>query len=93
MGIRLALGARRTGTASLVFRRGMKLVAVGVLIGLAGAVAGARLIQGWLFGVGAMDPFTLGGVTFFLLVVGSSSCLIPSIRAMTVNPVEVLKEE
>jgi putative ABC transport system permease protein len=93
MGIRLALGAKRTRTASLVFRRGMRLVAVGVVIGLAGAVAGARLIQGWLFGVGAMDPLTLGGVTFFLLAVGFSSCLIPSLRAMTVNPVEVLKEE
>jgi hypothetical protein len=93
MGIRIAMGASSSGTAALVFRRGMLLVGVGIVAGMIGALAGARTIQGWLFGVGGMDLVTLGGVSCFLAVVGCFACVVPSLRTMAVNPVEVLKEE
>lgn len=93
LGIRLALGAGRRKAAHVVLRQGMTLVGWGVGIGLVGSLIGARAIQSWLFGVDTTDPGTLGGVSLFLVGVSCVACLIPTLRSMKVNPVEVLKEE
>ena len=60
---------------------------------MVGAFAGGRVLQSWLFGVGAMDPPTVAGVSLFLALAGLSACLVPILRALRVDPVEVLKAE
>jgi putative ABC transport system permease protein len=94
-GIRLALGAGRSTVLRLVVGRGMVLVAWGCALGIAGAVAGARVIssQQWLFGVGAADPVTLVGVVAFLVLVALVACLVPAYRAARTNPAEVMQAE
>jgi len=91
--VRLALGARLEDVAGLVVKRGMILVAFGIFIGVAGALAGGRLLQGSLYGIGAADPLTLIGVSLFLVAVALIACTIPALRAARLDPAEVLKEE
>jgi len=91
--VRLALGARVEDVAGLVVRRGMVLVAVGLLIGMAGALAGGRLMSSWLFGIGAADPLTFIGVSLCLVAVALVACIVPALRAARLDPAEVLKEE
>jgi putative ABC transport system permease protein len=61
IGIRMAIGARRADVMRLVLSAGLKLVALGVALGLAGALALTRLLEGLLFGVGARDPLAFAG--------------------------------
>ena len=91
IGIRLALGARRSSIFALMLKDGLRLVAVGSVIGLAAAVAGARYIQNQLFGVTPADPLTFIGVSIILLAVAVAACLIPARRAMRVDPMRALR--
>ena len=91
--IRLALGSGIGSVAGLVLGRGLALVAGGIVIGLGCALAGARVLQGWLFGVGSADPFTVCAVTGILGLVAALACLIPTIRAVRLDPAEVMKAE
>ena len=91
--LRLALGAGVGGVAKLVLRRGMTLVGVGILMGLSGALAGTRVMQSWLFGIGAADPVTFIGVSLCLATVALLACIVPALRAARLDPAEVLKEE
>ncbi|MFG1690748.1 FtsX-like permease family protein, partial [Gemmatimonadota bacterium] len=91
--IRLALGAGLGGVARLVMMRGMTLVGLGILIGVSGALAGARVMQSWLFGIGVADPVTFVGVSFCLAAVASLACIIPALRAARLDPAEVMKAE
>lgn len=93
IGIRLALGAGEGRAAGLVLKQGMTLVGSGLLIGTAGAVAGARLLQSWLFGIGVSDPVTYGGVAVFLVAVATVACLPATLRAVRLDPLEVLNAE
>jgi len=91
IGIRLALGARPASIFGLMLKDGLRLVAIGSVVGLAGAVAGARYVQNQLFGVTPGDPLTFAGVSITLLVVAIAACLIPARRAMRVDPVRALR--
>jgi predicted permease len=91
--IRLALGSGSVGVAGLVLGRGMRLVAWGVAIGLGCALAGARLLQGWLFDVGSADLLTICAVTGTLAVVALIACLLPTLRATRLDPAQVMKAE
>jgi predicted permease len=91
IGIRLALGARPSSIFGLMLKDGIRLVAIGAVIGLAGAVAGARFLQNQLFGVTPGDPLTFAGVSLTLLVVAVAACLIPARRAMRVDPMRALR--
>jgi putative ABC transport system permease protein len=95
IGIRLALGATSGTIRQLVVARGMVLVAWGCGMGMAAGLLGARVIasQGWLFGVGTMDPTTLAAVVVFLALVALVACLVPAYRAARVNPVEAMQAE
>jgi len=93
IGIRAALGAQRADVIGLVLRQGMKLAAVGVLIGLAGAFALTHLIRGLLFGVAPTDPLTFVGVSLVLLLVALLACWLPGRRAARVDPMEALRYE
>jgi len=91
--LRLALGAGRRGVFRLVLARGMALVTGGIMIGLAGALAGTRMIQSWLFGVGGADPLTFCGVSLLMVFVALLACLVPTFRALGLDPAEVMKAE
>jgi putative ABC transport system permease protein len=93
IGVRLALGAPRANIFSLVLREGLVLTALGVLIGLAGAVGATRALVSLLFGVSSLDAITYLGVTLMLAVVSAMACWVPARRAMRVDPIVALRCE
>ncbi len=93
LGIRMALGAQRRSVLRLVIKQGLKLAAVGVVIGLIGAWALTRLMANLLFGVTPTDWVTLAGVVLTLVVVALTACYMPARRATRVDPLIALREE
>jgi predicted lysophospholipase L1 biosynthesis ABC-type transport system permease subunit len=93
IGIRMALGASAGEILRLVLRRGLALVALGLVIGAAGALAVTQLLQSLLFGVSQADPVTFGGVVVLLGAVALAATLIPARRAMRVDPLVALRRD
>ena len=93
IGVRAALGATRADILALVLRQGMKLAAIGVVIGLAGALASSRALTTLLFGVSERDPVTYAGVTATLLAVAVVACWLPARRAAQVDPAITLRAD
>jgi predicted permease len=91
-GIRQALGAEPRAILSLVLGQGMRTAGIGVVLGLAGAVALTRYLQSLLFGVGAYDLPVYAGVTLLLLGVALAACYLPARRATRVTPTVALRE-
>jgi putative ABC transport system permease protein len=92
-GIRMALGADGVDVRRLVLREGLKVVLIGVTAGLALSLAAARLIAGFLYGVGANDPLTFVGVALLLTAVALLACYLPARRATKVDPMIALRCE
>jgi len=92
LGIRIALGADPRHVRRMIVRQGLTVVGCGVLIGLVGALLGARVLQGLLYGVDALDPATLAAMTLLMLLVGVAASWIPAYRASSVDPAETLAE-
>ena len=93
VGIRMALGARRSEVVRLVLGRGMRIVGLATVVGLGAAFAAARLLRGQLFGVTASDPLTFLGVPVILAMVALIACYLPARRAARVNPAIALRSE
>ncbi|HTV01329.1 MAG TPA: FtsX-like permease family protein, partial [Luteitalea sp.] len=91
--IRLALGGSRTDVARLVIGHGMAVVATGIAIGLAVAVATTRFIASLLFGVGALDPWAYVSAGVLLFAVALAACGLPAYRAIRLQPASVLRGE
>jgi predicted permease len=91
VGLRLALGATPGVIMHLIVGRGVRLIAIGVGLGLLGAAASVRLVRTQLFGVEPTDPVTWLAVAVLLLGVGLIACGIPARRAMKVAPASVLR--
>ena len=89
----MALGARGADVLVLVVRQGLGLVAVGLALGIVGALAAARVMTGLLFGVRATDPLTLVAVTLFLVIVALLASYLPARRATRIAPVTALRHE
>ena len=92
-GLRLALGAEPSEILRIVMRQGAAILAVGVALGLGGALMMGQALRGSLFGVGPNDPWTLAAVCAALGTVGAIACLVPALRATRVSPVVTLRAE
>jgi len=90
IGIRMALGARAGNVQQMVIRQGTKLAFVGVLIGVAGALALTQLMNAFLFEVRAADPLIYVAISAMLVAVAVSACWIPARRAARVDPMQAL---
>jgi len=93
IGIRVALGASGGNVLRLVITRGMILVGIGSILGIAGALGATRLVDDMLFQVTATDPATYVGVTGIFLLVALGACVLPAWRAIRVDPVEAFRAE
>ena len=91
IGIRMALGADRWEVLRMIMSHGGKMVALGVVIGLAASLGLTRLMSGMLFGVSPTDPLTFSGVAAILIFVASAACYMPARRATRVDPVVALR--
>jgi putative ABC transport system permease protein len=93
IGVRAALGASRRDILALVLRHGMTLTGLGVVFGLAGAVAATQTLVTMLFGVSRLDPVTYGSVVAVLAGVAALACGVPAWRAAQVDPATTLRAE
>jgi putative ABC transport system permease protein len=93
IGIRTALGASRGDVLRLMIGDGMRLAAIGIVLGVGGALALTRLIAGLLYGIGASDPGTFVAVTTLLSLVALLACYLPARRAARVEPMMALRYE
>ena len=93
MGIRVALGATRAGLVGLVLRRAFVLAVAGLGIGLVAALAGSRVLQHLLFGIGPSDPATYAMASVAIVAVAVAASWIPARRAARVEPAAVLRGE
>ena len=93
IGIRMAVGASSSNVLILILRQALVLVAIGLILGLAGSLALTRLLKSALFGVTATDPATFVGVSLLLLCVALLASLIPTRRAVSVDPTVALRYE
>ncbi len=92
-GIRIALGAQRRDLLRLVLGQGARLTALGITAGLVGALAAGQVVQSILFQTGPRDPLTFGIIAALLGAVALLACVLPALRATTVDPVEALRSE
>ncbi len=93
IGIRVALGSPRARVLGMVVGQGVRLGGLGVLVGIAGAVAVTRLLEGLLFGVAGTDPVALGSAAAGLLVAAVVASWIPARRAARIDPMAALRQE
>lgn len=93
IGIRLALGAERRRVMGMIVAEVGRLVAPGLALGLVGALAGGRLVEGFLYGLRPSDPATLGGTVVLVLLVAVAAGAIPAWRAARMDPVAALRED
>jgi predicted permease len=93
IGVRLALGADRARVGRMIFADGMRLAAVGVVLGVLGAYASGRGMSALLFGVAPGDPVTFGVGVSLALVIALAGCIVPTLRAVSVTPMSALRAE
>ena len=93
IGIRMALGAQRHTILAMVLNHGGRLAGLGIAIGIVAAIAMARLMSSFLYGVQPADPATFAAVALLLCVVALLACYVPARRAMRVDPMVALRYE
>jgi len=93
VGIRRALGAQRRDVLWLVVREGMLMVVIGIALGVGIALLAGKVLQGWLYGIGAADPVTFVAVPAVLAAIAFLANLIPARRATRVDPMMALRYE
>ena len=91
IGVRLALGATGGNIRRMVVGQGVRVVGLGIALGLAAALASAKIVASLLFGVAASDPLTFAAMTVLMAAVGALASLLPARRASSVDPIESLR--
>jgi putative ABC transport system permease protein len=86
IGIRMSLGADRGRVERMILKEGGGLLAIGLVVGVVGAFAATRVMQGFLFGVEPHDPITFIAVVAMMTVIGVVACWIPAVRAARIDP-------
>jgi putative ABC transport system permease protein len=92
IGVRMALGAQPADILKMIFREGLRIIGIGLVVGIAGALAAGQVVGSFLT-VSARDPVTYAIVTAILMLVALSACFIPARRAMRVDPMVALRYE
>jgi putative ABC transport system permease protein len=92
-GIRMAVGATPRDIVGLVVSDGLKLAAIGVIVGIAAALPLARLLRALLFGITATDPFTFLCASLTLILVTAVACYMPARRALKIDPTQALRAD
>ena len=93
IGLRMALGARSEQVAAMMLGRGVRLVVIGLAIGVLGSLAVTGVLQSLLVGVHRMDPLTIAGVVALLGIVAASAAYLPARRASAVDPMVALRRD
>jgi predicted permease len=93
IGVRLALGAARRDILTLIVGRGMRLVAIGVVVGAVAAIGATRVLSRMLFGVRSTDPATYALVAGALAAIAFVACYLPARRAMRLDPIMAMRQE
>jgi putative ABC transport system permease protein len=93
IGVRMALGAEPRRVVGGLVAEGMRLTALGLAIGVAGALGASRVLASFLYGVGAADPATYAGVALLLAACAVVACWIPARRAAAIDPMRALRSE
>jgi predicted permease len=93
IGVRMALGARQSTVASMVMREALRVVGIGLVIGVAGAIALTRVLATLLYEVSPTDPWTFAAVTIALGAVAVAASYFPARRAARVDPIVALRQE
>ncbi len=93
LGVRIALGAGASAISKLVVWQGLKPALAGIVIGIAGGIAGTQLLQSVLYEVSPTDPSVLAGVVALLTIVTLAACFVPAWRATRIDPVIALRAE
>jgi predicted permease len=93
MAIRMALGSQRSGIMRLILVSGLKLAAVGCILGLAGAAADSALLRSLLFGVSPFDPLVLTVAAVGVLFLALAASTLPALRAASIDPMQALRGE
>ena len=93
MGIRIALGAHTAAVRRMIVRRGLALVAVGGILGIAASAAAAALLSGFLYGVSGTDPATYALVVIVIVAVAGAASYLPARRATRVDPLVALRAD
>ena len=93
IGLRMALGAGTGNVMKMVLSQGVRMAAIGLLVGVAGAAAAAKSLQSMLFEVKPFDPLTYVAVVGLIAVVTVGACFLPAWRASRIDPMVALREE
>jgi putative ABC transport system permease protein len=91
--VRIALGANRRAVLTMVLGKGLRMTAVGIVLGVFGSFVVTRFLRSLLFGVTQTDPYTFVAVPTLLMVAAMLACLVPALRAIRVDPMAALKCE
>ena len=93
IGIRMALGAQTRDVFVIVVKQGLRLICLGLILGLIGAFAVTRLLSQMLYGITASDPITYAMVAGLLLATALAACVVPARKATKVDPLVALRHE
>ena len=93
IGIRSALGAKRSHIFKLVIGHGVGMALIGIVLGIVASLGLTRFLAGLLYGVTALDPMTFIGISMLLLIVAVLACYVPASRATKVDPLVALRSE
>jgi putative ABC transport system permease protein len=93
IGIRMSLGADRGAVERMILGEGGRLVVLGLVLGIAGALASGRIIRGLLFGIEPNDPLTFAAAALIMAAIGVVACWIPALRAARVDPVITMRAQ